>query len=304
MLLSLLVHAPFLLASLFVHVPQAGHQSESPLPEFACGLADEEEQEAPERAGPLLRIASPPEPRVWEVRLVEDPPLRPPPAPTGAGTAGPATPVPGPGSREGNAGPSGSAGTSPSAGQQGQGTAQEANQRRPWPAVSPGQTVVYLVDRSLSMGLRNGLIRAGEELLLCLGELPPSSRFQVLTFNRQVEMLLSASSLTWLQPNPATLQQVRQALLSLAPSGSTHHSQALQQALTLRPHQIVLVTDSDDLTETEIAELTRRNGGQTAIHVLDLGWRGDGAGSRPLRQLAGWNRGSYRQPEEPLLGAR
>jgi hypothetical protein len=161
--------------------------------------------------------------------------------------------------------------------------------------VQAGQNVIYLLDRSQSMGLKKSLSRAGKELLRSLEELPPTSWFQVLTFNRQVETLLPTATRTWLRADQATLQSVSQALQSLAPAGSTQPGQALQWALRWGPQQIVLATDSDDLSLAEIQALTRLNAGRTAIHVIDLGWRGEREGSLVLRQLAGWNRGTYRQ---------
>ena len=56
----------------------------------------------------------------------------------------------------------------------------------------------------------------------------------------------------------------------------------------------LLATDSDELSLAEIQALTRLNAGRTAIHVIDLGWRGEAEGSLVRRQLAGLNRGTYR----------
>ncbi len=147
----------------------------------------------------------------------------------------------------------------------------------------------------MSMGLRNSLNRARNELLACLEGRSPSSLFQVLVFNRQVEFLLPQSQRNWLQPNPAALLAVRQALQSLQATGSTQLAPAVHLALALRPQHLVLATEADELTPAEIQELTRFNQGQTAIHVVDLQWRPDRNGSPPLRQLAAWNRGSYQK---------
>jgi len=167
--------------------------------------------------------------------------------------------------------------------------------QRLFPPVPPGQSVVYLLDHSMSMGLKDALDRARNELLSSLASLPESSRFQVVVFNRQVELLLPASQGDWLQANPGTLLATRQALLSLVATGSTRPALAVHRALAMRPQQIVLATESDDLSSAEIAELTRFNQGRTAIHIVDLQWRPGREGSGPLRQLAAWNRGSYTQ---------
>jgi hypothetical protein len=137
-------------------------------------------------------------------------------------------------------------------------------------------------------------------LLRCLQELPASSWFQVLIFNSQVDLLLPTNRVAWLQTDPQTVQRVREALLSLAASGSTRPFPAVQRALALRPQHIILATDCDDLKAKEIADLTRFNEGRTRIHIIDLQWRPGPEGSGPLRQLAAWNQGSYRQAGVPL----
>ncbi len=146
------------------------------------------------------------------------------------------------------------------------------------------------------MGLRNRLARARQELLRGLERLAPTCRFQVLVFNRQIEPLLANSQNRWLQADRETLRRIQEALLALPSSGGTQPGQAVKRALTgLRPQHIVLLTDSEDLDGKEITALTQGNGGQAKIHVVDLQWRPGPEGSSPLRRLAAWNQGTYRQ---------
>lgn len=167
------------------------------------------------------------------------------------------------------------------------------------PTLSPGQHVLYLLDRSLSMGWRNCLVQARTELLHSLEDLPTSSPFQVLVFNRQVELLLSDSRNRWLQTDRGTVQRIREALSSLAPSDGTQLFLAIKEALVWRAQHLVLITDAEDLSVKEIMELTRFNAGRSRIHVLDMRWRPGQPGSLALQQLTLSNQGSYRQAVTP-----
>jgi hypothetical protein len=293
LLLSLGVHA-LLLAGLLLGGADSSPVPKAHNPEMQCRIAEDMEQgeEPQERVGPM-RASAGPRTHVFDVTLVEVPAPAP---PSPSEKANPTSPGPRP--LPGAAPGSGPAGLS--SGGDGQGTGGQ----RLFPPIQPGQNVVYLLDRSQSMGLRKSLVRACNEVLLSLKGLPATSRFQVLIFNRQVETLLPAATPAWLQADPATLQSVRQVLQTLTPTGSTQHGQALQRALVWRPQQIVLATDSDDLSLAEIQALTRCNAGRSAIHVIDLGWRGEREGSLVLRQLAGSNRGSYRQTAPTPQGMR
>lgn len=287
LLLSLAVHGLLILGGVYFSESEPFRSVAKPSVELACILADEAPRPTRARPGPALRI---PGPSVREVRLVEDPP--------------PAVYSPSPGgsttmftsdSRDRNMGTSGKA-----LGTMEKGPGKPSGGHRPpfFPAVTAGQSVVYLLDHSLSMGWRNCLVQARAELLRSLEELPSSSSFQVLVFNRQVDLLLPASRNRWLQPDRNTVERVREALLSLAPSDGTQLCQAMKEALVWRPQHIILVTDSDDLNAKEIADLTRFNAGRTTIHVVDLRWRPGQPGSLALQQLSLSNRGSYRHVGE------
>jgi hypothetical protein len=122
--------------------------------------------------------------------------------------------------------------------------------------------------------------------------LPPTTRFQVLVYNRKVEPLL------WKQPAYLTAgveqrQQVAQALKELRADGSTEHGPALASAIRLQPDVIFLVTDADDLTEEQVREATRLNAGKSVIHTIELNLNNRQQEHRPLQQLARRNGGRY-----------
>jgi hypothetical protein len=148
------------------------------------------------------------------------------------------------------------------------------------------------MDRSLSMGLNGALHRARREVLASLRLLPPTARFQVIAYNRQAEPLLIGGHADLLAADAATIQEAVRRLDELHATGGTNHFQALWRALNLRPDAIVLITDADDLTPEEVANVTRMNQGRTVIHVVELNGR-RGEAETALRRLALTNRGTY-----------
>ncbi len=154
------------------------------------------------------------------------------------------------------------------------------------------RSVVYVLDRSLSMGLNGALELATNELLAGLAELPETTRFQVILYNRiAVPMRLNDS--TALQPaTEENRLQVAEKLAGVLATDDTDHVNALKQALVLQPDVIFLVTDGDGLSPADVAQLTRINHGRCSIHTVEVRTARVEEGS-PLRQLAAANRGTY-----------
>jgi hypothetical protein len=219
------------------------------------------------------------------VQLKEEPSRSPSQA---ANSAGDLTPkMIGPGPTRGASNP-GSGDGKPGGGQAGAG----AN----WfPPIQQAKSVVYLLDRSLSMGLHHGMSAAQRELLAVLDRMPPSTRFQIIAYNRQIEYLGCDPLAGIPQADESTRERVRKALLEVRPGGSTHHALGLQRGLVFHPEALVLLTDDDELTPREIQEVTYANGGRTSIHVILFHWRVEPNANTPLRQLAQRNHGTYRQ---------
>jgi hypothetical protein len=173
------------------------------------------------------------------------------------------------------------------------------------PARLPGQrgllevppcvrTVVYVVDRSLSMGLNAALQRARREVIASLSALPPETSFQIVFYNRQAEVLRVDGRRGFLPADVDTRQVVAQEIEGIAAEGGTDHVRALRTGLALRPDVLFFVTDADDLTDQQVRELTRFNDRRTIIHAIELSRRSineDG----PLHRLAQANGGTHRQ---------
>jgi Mg-chelatase subunit ChlD len=158
------------------------------------------------------------------------------------------------------------------------------------------ESVVYLIDRSLSMGLNGGLEAAKREVLASLRQLPASARFQVLFYDTFVTPLSVHGSSGLLPATPDNVAQAARQIEAVCAGGATDHRQALREALALapQPQVVFLVTDADDLTAEDARRVTQMNHGVSVIHAVELT-----ATARPRREgafaaLAQANGGSYR----------
>ena len=158
------------------------------------------------------------------------------------------------------------------------------------PAV--GKSVVFVLDRSASMGLDGRLDRARRELAVSLRRLPPSARFQVIAYNK-VANPVNIPSMTGLLPaTPVAVETVIAAVSQLAAEGGSEHVGALTRALALAPDVIYFLTDEDDLELAELRQVTRINHGRACIHALCL--VRPGTNESPMVRLARDNRGTFR----------
>jgi len=168
--------------------------------------------------------------------------------------------------------------------------------RTPSLAVGSARSVVFLIDRSISMGLSGSLGPSKDELAALLEALPATSHFQVVAYNLKAEPLLSGPGLVPAEPDAVRFAVSRVA--DLRPSGGTDHLAALKRGLLLRPDAVVLVTDGLELPDGALAEVTLLNRGRSAIHVLEVARSRQRDGVTPAR-LSERNRGSYRRVLAP-----
>src|SRR5262249_23000898 len=152
------------------------------------------------------------------------------------------------------------------------------------------RTIVYVIDRSMSMGLGGALATAKQELLASLERLPATARFQVIAYNRSAEPLLLGSG----GLEPATPEKKRRAaslIEGLDAVGGTEHVPALKRALALRPDVIYFLSDGDDLQAEQVRALTVFNRGRSIIHAIELGHTRRTGENRSLQILARENHG-------------
>ncbi len=157
----------------------------------------------------------------------------------------------------------------------------------------PARRVVYVIDRSASMGLGGLLTAATRELHAALERLPVTTHFQVILYHDQAEALLRGPT----ELLPATTENVQRAtqlLGEMRAEGGTNHLQALRLALSMAPEVIYLLTDADDLSDADRREVTRINlRTRAVIHTIELNLANRNRTNMPLQVLARDNRGRY-----------
>jgi len=154
--------------------------------------------------------------------------------------------------------------------------------------------VVYVIDRSVSMGIGRKLDFARRELIASLRRLPPTVRFQVIIYNDSAEPLAVDGQRDLLPAEPAIIDKAISLLQTLQAAGATNPLTALRRGLTLRPDVLYFLTDADDLTPETVAAVTQQNQ-HSAIHTIELTHLRTPHPEGPLAQLARHNHGTYRR---------
>jgi hypothetical protein len=157
-----------------------------------------------------------------------------------------------------------------------------------------GRAIVYVIDRSASMGLNGALAAAQQELRASLERLPPTARFQVIAYNRSAEPLHVGGRADLLPATPENKARAAALVAALRAEGGTEHLPALRRALTLRPDVIYFLTDADDLRPEQVLAITQLNQGRAVIHALELHRDDRGRRGAALPVLAQHNHGEYR----------
>jgi hypothetical protein len=165
------------------------------------------------------------------------------------------------------------------------------------PAVPPAaRRVVYLVDRSISMGPSGALVAARKEVAASLHTLPPGVLFQVVPYNRLAEPLQLDGRRDLIPAELGTVERALRLLDEILPEGATDHARSLRRALLLRPDILFLLTDAGDLHPADVPALVRLlSQGGAILHVVELARGGAARGEGPLALLARDSGGSYRR---------
>jgi von Willebrand factor type A domain len=117
--------------------------------------------------------------------------------------------------------------------------------------LKPGQSIVYLVDRSSSMSRGKAWVRAIEAIRASLAQLDPECRFDVVAYNGGT--MSFARGLT-----DASEDNRRKAIAwleRLIPEGGSDHVAGFREAIHRQSDVVVLLTDADDLDATEIRRM-------------------------------------------------
>jgi hypothetical protein len=155
-------------------------------------------------------------------------------------------------------------------------------------------SVIYVLDRSASMGLHGRLNAAKQELLTSLKQLPANTRFQIIFYNRAAEPLRIGGRTELALASAANKKEVEKAIEMVRAEGSTYHQQALERALAYHADVVFFLTDADDLRPEEVRAIALRNQGRSIINTIELATRQSDASDYALQILAGQNRGVHR----------
>jgi hypothetical protein len=154
-----------------------------------------------------------------------------------------------------------------------------------------GKSVVYVIDRSASMGQNGSLEAAKKELQASLETLSADVQFQIVLYNRRAEVVAIRGKIGLV---PATRENKEAALAvvdSIYAEGSTEHVPGLKQALLLHPDVVYLLTDANDLKAEQVRAVTLQNNGRSSIHAVQINPESPCAA---LNMLAQENRGVFR----------
>lgn len=161
-------------------------------------------------------------------------------------------------------------------------------------APATARNVVYVIDRSLSMGLSGALAVAKRELLDGIDALPADARFGVLLYNRQAEPLSPGGQTGLLPATETNRAAVARLVEEVRAEGGTDHLAALRRAVAMGADVIFFVTDADEMTAEQVRNVTLLNRNRAAIHAVELNNDGERRDETPLKLLARLNGGTHR----------
>jgi hypothetical protein len=162
-------------------------------------------------------------------------------------------------------------------------------------AAPSAKSVVYVLDRSGSMGQQGAYRIACAEVVANLSRWPPSTQFQVVPYNSSAEPLCIDASLGLLPATTDNVQKAEALLAALPPTGWTDHLCGLRRGLLLGPDVLYLVTDADDLNPQDVRTITNLNHGRTVIHTIEMHSRHGPQLTGALAELSANNRGTHRR---------
>jgi hypothetical protein len=146
--------------------------------------------------------------------------------------------------------------------------------------LKPGKSIVYVIDRSSSMGVDGFLQQATAAVKASLAQPGLDVRFQIVAYNGGTSQLGPA---LW----AADLENAAKAarwLDGLAAEGASNHAAGMREALALHPNAIFLLTDADDLDEKETRAIRAMIREPVCINVAVFGHRRP-PGETPLERL-------------------
>ena len=134
-------------------------------------------------------------------------------------------------------------------------------------ALPSGQTVVYILDRSTSMGLdRETFDAARSAVVATVQALPEDARFQVIAYSGAAVRLLPGEDLP--KKSDALCEALVEALDGLTPEGESRHEVALRAAMRLGADSLVFITDADDEELAALRPILKGHGKAVSVSVV------------------------------------
>ncbi len=130
-----------------------------------------------------------------------------------------------------------------------------------------GKSVVYILDRSTSMGLTRETFDAARAATLgSVVALPEDATFQVIAYGGAAERMLPSRGL--LKKSDRLCEALSEALDGLKPEGESRHDRALRAALPLGADVLVFITDAGDDELDALRPILKGHGKPVAVSVV------------------------------------
>ncbi len=158
-----------------------------------------------------------------------------------------------------------------------------------------GQSFVYLIDTSGSMGNGGKLAVAKAELMASLEALDIEQKFQVIFYNEQPHALRLPGTRPADFYDASSLNRTlaRREIAVVQADMGTRHLPALLAAIALKPDVIFFLTDAADVTAPDLEAARRANAGRSRIHCIEFGSGPKLGRESPLERVAASNGGVY-----------
>ena len=159
-----------------------------------------------------------------------------------------------------------------------------------------GSKFVYVFDRSDSMSgfEQRPIMAAKQELLQSLEALNKSNQFQIIFYNKAIEVFAPDGYPRLYYADSDNLKDAKQFVKSIRPDGGTDHMKALEWAFRFSPEVIFLLTDAEvpgGFSASQLARIAGLNRSKAIINVVEFGsFRG---ADRSLEKVSRASGGQY-----------
>jgi hypothetical protein len=116
-------------------------------------------------------------------------------------------------------------------------------------ALKQGQSIVYLLDASGSMGEWGKFAAARRALLATLREQPETVRVQVIVYGGSARSIVPGGYVAATRTNVARIEE---GLSKWEPAGRSEHAVGLRVALQQQPDFVLVLTDAEDLSAAKL----------------------------------------------------